>query len=203
MSASAPSARATTMGQITDIHFERGEYDEALRILCEMLPIYERLGDIRSRVVTMGRIADIHHQRSEYDEALRIRREEELPVQERLGDVRGRSVTLQKIANALIESAVSHRAAFSKSMKRWPKLLRLPNNFRCRMGSLASAGTSRQILRSTGCSTKHSPSLPMPKSHSPNSAIRLGSRQSPSCAGQSNNARTPGNSVTESRRSAR
>ena len=52
------------------------------------LPVFERLGDVRSRAVTMGQIADILQARGELDEALRIRREEELPVYERLGDVR-------------------------------------------------------------------------------------------------------------------
>ena len=39
---------------------QRGELDEALRIRREEeLPVYERLGDVRSRAVTMGKIADI------------------------------------------------------------------------------------------------------------------------------------------------
>ena len=77
------------MGQIADILQSRGELDEALRIRREEeLPVYERLGDVRSRAVTMGQIADILQSRGELDEALRIRREEQLPVYERLGDVR-------------------------------------------------------------------------------------------------------------------
>ena len=76
-------------GGIADILYGRGELDEALRIRREEeLPVYERLGDVRSRAVTMGKIADILYGRGELDEALRIRREEELPVYERLGDVR-------------------------------------------------------------------------------------------------------------------
>ena len=67
----------------------RGELDEALRIRREQeLPVYERLGDVRSVAVTHGKIADVLQDRGELDEALRIRREEELPVYERLGDVR-------------------------------------------------------------------------------------------------------------------
>ena len=70
----------------------RGELDEALRIRREEeLPVYERLGDVRSRAVTLGQIADMLQARGELDEALRIRREEELPVYERLGDVRERA----------------------------------------------------------------------------------------------------------------
>jgi len=44
------------MGQIADILQARGEVDEALRIRREEeLPVYERLGDVRSRAVTMAR----------------------------------------------------------------------------------------------------------------------------------------------------
>jgi len=91
-----------TMGQIADILYRRGEHDEALRIRREEeLPVFERLGDVRSRAVTMGKIADILYQRGEHDEALRIRREEQLPVFERLGDVRSRAVTMGQIADIL------------------------------------------------------------------------------------------------------
>jgi tetratricopeptide (TPR) repeat protein len=66
----------------------------------EELPVYERLGDVRSRAVTMGKIADILQARGQLDEALKIRKEE-LPVYERLGDVRERTVTMGKIADIL------------------------------------------------------------------------------------------------------
>ena len=52
--ARSPWARSPTSSQA------RGELDEALRIRREEeLPVYERLGDVRSRAVTMGQIADI------------------------------------------------------------------------------------------------------------------------------------------------
>ena len=51
--------RALALGQIADILEARGQLDEALRIRREdELPVYEKLGDIRSRAVTMGKIAD-------------------------------------------------------------------------------------------------------------------------------------------------
>jgi hypothetical protein len=71
------------------------------------------------------------------------------------------------------------------------------NSFRCRTESFLRAVSSRESLRLAVCSTKRSPFSPMPKSHSPNSAVKLALRQSPSCAGRSNNAKTPGNSITE------
>jgi tetratricopeptide (TPR) repeat protein len=78
-----------TKGQIADVLEARGELDEALRIRREeALPLYERLGDVRSAAVTKGKIADVLQVRGELDEALRIRREEALPVFERLGDAR-------------------------------------------------------------------------------------------------------------------
>jgi len=67
----------------------------------EELPVYEKLGDVRSRAVTLGQIADVLQARGELDEALRIRREEVLPVIEKLGDVRSRAVTLGQIADVL------------------------------------------------------------------------------------------------------
>jgi tetratricopeptide (TPR) repeat protein len=80
----------------------RGELDEALRIRREEeLPVYERLGEVRSRAVPIGHVADILQARGELDEALRIRREEELPVYERLGDVRSRAVTMGNVADIL------------------------------------------------------------------------------------------------------
>ncbi|MDI1434794.1 NB-ARC domain-containing protein [Polyangium sorediatum] len=85
-----------------DILEARGELDEALRIRQqELLPVFERLGDVRERAVTLGKIADILQRRGELDEVLRIRQQEELPVYEQLGDVRSRAVTLGKVADIL------------------------------------------------------------------------------------------------------
>ena len=95
-------AKAITFGRIADVLFARGDLDEALRIRREeLLPVFENLGDVRSRAVTLGKIADIISARGEFDEALRIHREEQLPVYEKLGDVRERALTLGKIANVL------------------------------------------------------------------------------------------------------
>jgi len=46
------------MGKVADILEARGALDEALRIRREeQLPVYERLGDVRSRAVTLYKIA--------------------------------------------------------------------------------------------------------------------------------------------------
>ena len=79
----------------------------------EKLPVFDRLGDVRSRAVTMGKIADILQSRGDLDEALRIRREEQLPVFEHLGDVRSRAVTMGRIADILEAAAISTRPCAS------------------------------------------------------------------------------------------
>ena len=57
------------MGQIADVLQARGQLDEALRIYQEEeLPVYERLGDMRSKAITMGKIADILKVRGQEDQ---------------------------------------------------------------------------------------------------------------------------------------
>jgi tetratricopeptide (TPR) repeat protein len=64
---------AVLSGEIADILQARGELEEALRIRREdELPVYERLGDVRSKAVTMGKIADILQARGELEEALAL-----------------------------------------------------------------------------------------------------------------------------------
>ena len=91
---------AGALSHVADITALVGDPDSALRTLVDqVLPVYERLGDVRSRAVTWGRIADVYYSRGDLDEALRIRTEEELPVYERLGDVHSRAVTWGEIAD--------------------------------------------------------------------------------------------------------
>jgi hypothetical protein len=92
-----------TQGKIADILMARGQLDEALRICQqEQLPVYERLGDVRSRAVTQGKIADILMARGQLDEALHLLQTELVPVFERLGDVRGLIVGRTNLAIALV-----------------------------------------------------------------------------------------------------
>ena len=80
---------AAVMGNIADIAYRRGDYDEALRIRHEIeLPVYERLGDTRSTAVAWGSIADIAYQRGDYDEAAELRREQ-LEITKQLGALDG------------------------------------------------------------------------------------------------------------------
>ena len=57
------------MGKIADVMQARGQLDEALRIHQEeLLPVYERLGDVHAKAITMGRIADILQARGQEDQ---------------------------------------------------------------------------------------------------------------------------------------
>ncbi len=95
-------SNAYAMSRLATIRRIQGQFDEALRIHREEeLPVYERLGDVRSIAVTKGQIADILEARGQLDEALRIREEDQLPVYERLGDVRSIAVTKGQIADIL------------------------------------------------------------------------------------------------------
>jgi hypothetical protein len=90
------------LARIADILCDRGRLDEALAIRREQeLPVYQRLGDVRSAAITQGKIADILYDRGRLDQALAIRRDEELPVYKRLGDVRSAAVTQGSIAHIL------------------------------------------------------------------------------------------------------
>ena len=96
----ASGAQARAVG--AELQWQRGDPEGALHALrADVLPVYERLGDVRSKAVTMGQIADILQARGQLDEALRIRQDEELLVYEHLKDVREKAVTMGKIADIL------------------------------------------------------------------------------------------------------
>ena len=74
------------------------------------MPVFEELGDARSRAITQGQIADILQARGQLDEALRIRTEEQLPVFEKLGDARSRAITHGEIAEILQDTRATRRS---------------------------------------------------------------------------------------------
>ena len=111
--------RGPLLDELATLLADIGELDEALRIRREEeLPVYEKLGDVRSRAVTLGQIADVLQARGELDEALRIRREEQLPVYEKLGDVHSRAVTLGRIADVL-----QARGELDEALRMWREQL--------------------------------------------------------------------------------
>jgi hypothetical protein len=57
---------AIVQGKIADILYAKGELDEAMRIRKEEeLPVYERLGDVRSTAVLYWGIAQLHMAKDE------------------------------------------------------------------------------------------------------------------------------------------
>jgi tetratricopeptide (TPR) repeat protein len=95
---------ADSKGRIADILEIRGQFEEALAIrLNQQLPIYQKVGDVRSEVVTQGQIADILHEQGHLEEAFKIRQNYELPGYQKLGDIRSAAVSQGKIADILQE----------------------------------------------------------------------------------------------------
>jgi tetratricopeptide (TPR) repeat protein len=92
---------AGAMSHVAGITALAGDPDSSLRTLVDqVLPVYERLGEVRSKAVTWGKIADVYYSRGDLDESLRIRTEEQLPVYERLGDIDGIAASSWAIAKA-------------------------------------------------------------------------------------------------------
>ena len=85
--------------KIADILQQRGDTEEALRILREEVsPVFKGLGDVRSRAITMSVIADNLQQSAHSEEALRILNDEVLPAAESIQDMDLTASTLYKIA---------------------------------------------------------------------------------------------------------
>jgi tetratricopeptide (TPR) repeat protein len=115
---------AAVMGIIADIAYQRGDYDEALRIRREdELPVYERLGDTRATAICWGKIADITFQRGDYDEAAELQRRR-LQVNEGLGDLDG--IAAAKWGLAQIDLArKDYQSAFPRLVEAFQTLYRL------------------------------------------------------------------------------
>ncbi|HYI49182.1 MAG TPA: tetratricopeptide repeat protein [Allosphingosinicella sp.] len=93
---------ASALGEIANIHYQRGQLDEAMQVYSEeVLPIYQKLGESREHAVVMGQIAQILDDRGERDEALRIHEEILLPTYRELGDLRAAAITMGRIAHIL------------------------------------------------------------------------------------------------------
>jgi hypothetical protein len=64
LDAGVEELRAVTLGKVANILYAREDLDEALRIRQEeQLPVYERLGDVRSLVVGRAKLAIMFAQR--------------------------------------------------------------------------------------------------------------------------------------------
>ena len=106
--------------QYSELLIRNGKLSDALVLLQEtVLPLFESLGDVRSRAVTMGKIADILQARGQLDEALRIRHEEELPIYESLGDVQSLLVGKTNLALLLLKRDTQHHRHEAEQLLCW------------------------------------------------------------------------------------
>lgn len=93
----AGEAEARALG--AQVQGQRGDPEGALQALrADILPIFERLGDVRSKALTLFKLADLQALRGERSDARRRLIEEVLPVFEQLGLVREADITRQRIA---------------------------------------------------------------------------------------------------------
>ena len=105
---------------IADIRETRGEFDEALRIRREeMLPVYERLGDVRERAVTMGKIADLLQARGELDQAVEMYKKS-LALNEMLGRKEGMAIDYGNLGNVY-----QTRGELDRAVTYWQRSLSL------------------------------------------------------------------------------
>jgi tetratricopeptide (TPR) repeat protein len=109
---------AVARGSIADILQDRGELDEALRIRREEeLPVYTRLGDVRSVAITQGKIAGILMQQGDLDGALALQ-EERLDTNRRLGNADGIASGLWDIARIEL-TRQQYDQAIPRLMEAW------------------------------------------------------------------------------------
>lgn len=88
-------------GRVADILYLQGKSQEAKRVWTELvLPVFEKLGDDRSRAVTLGKIADVLQVQGQPEGALNIYRNL-LPVFDKLDDMYAKAVTQGRIADIL------------------------------------------------------------------------------------------------------
>ena len=90
---------ALAMTIIGDVRFTRGDLRAALRTVREeLLPAWDRLGDVRQRAVALRKSAIALRALGERDEALRVLREEVVPALDGLGDDRERALAVALVA---------------------------------------------------------------------------------------------------------
>ena len=91
---------ALSLGIIAEIYEARGQLDETLRIRREeLLPVFEKLGDIRELAVTQRKIADVYQARGQLAEALALLREQALPAVQRMGAIADVAAIYGRIAD--------------------------------------------------------------------------------------------------------
>lgn len=95
--------------RLSSVHYQRGDYDEVLRInQTILLPRYEARDDGMGKADALAEIARIHLRRGDLDQSMRMQREEILPIYRRLGDERSCAVTMGAIADVLEKQGGNH-----------------------------------------------------------------------------------------------
>jgi tetratricopeptide (TPR) repeat protein len=93
---------AESNDRIADILQARSYFDIVLEIRQnQILPVLQKLGDIKNEAITRGKIADILQAQGQLKEALEIRQNHEIPVYQKLGNLRSEAVVRGKIASIL------------------------------------------------------------------------------------------------------
>ncbi len=91
---------AICQGQIADVYYRRGNYDEALSIrLNDEIPVYDRLGDVHSAAICQGKVTEIYFHQGDMDLALLTLENKVVPVFDDLGDILSKAISLGKIAD--------------------------------------------------------------------------------------------------------
>ena len=111
---------------IANIFKVRGDLNAALAMLKDKaLPVFSKLGDVRSIAITKSKIADILELRGDLDAALHIREQEELPAFKKLGDLRSLAITQGKIADILQARGDLDAALRIREQEELPVFIRL------------------------------------------------------------------------------
>ena len=87
---------ASPLGNIGNIHFNKGEYDIALEYYDRSLKIEEEIGEMYGMGRTLHNIGFVHNYKGEYNTALEYY-ERSLKIEEELGDKAGMGLTLGNI----------------------------------------------------------------------------------------------------------
>lgn len=140
------SKYAEARGQVANILYSRGQLNEALDIQQnEVLPVYEKLGDVRAAAISRAPIANILLARGQLEEAVNIYKDEVLPALEEIGDVRATVITSVKIADILQVSG-----DMDKALDIYKKAFQVFENIGDALSTARTRGRIADILQARG-----------------------------------------------------
>lgn len=137
------AANAQALALLAELQWLRGDPSGALqRLRSEVLPVFERLDDLRWKAFVMSKIADILQVRGEVEDALRIWKDEVLPVFERLDDKHSKAATMGQIADILLGLGQVDEALRIRTVEELPVYERLGDL----LGKARAKGQIAEIL---------------------------------------------------------